>query len=407
MTHLPLPTTVTAYFDVPGTPVFILDDPVKGKLDDTTYVLAGDIATDITSDVISVTTRRGRSRWLDVITVGTAAFVTENRDGNYNPTGGGLYSDNVRPAKRVTIATGSQPIFDGLIDDWDLNYFLDGEARATAYVSDTLARLGRIQLDGHTTSSQLSGARVNAILDRAEVDFPAALRDVETGQTTLQADTISAGTDVLSYLQLVAKTEAGRLFAAADGVLTFLERDSAVDTSNVPQFRDDGTGIPYEDIAVTVGSDLLFNRAVVTRIGGTTQIEDNAASQALYDIRTLTQSDLLFNSDVDAESYAEYLVNKYATPEVRFSTVTVSLASLTTEQAATVCGIELGDPIQVVYTPPGGTQIDRYVLVEGVEHSIDTSNHRVVFRTSSLQETAFTLDDAVLGVLDSDAVLSY
>ena len=87
--------------------------------------------------------------------------------------------------------------------------------------------------------------------------------------------------------------------------------------------------------------------------------------------------------------------------------MTVSLASLTTEQAATVCGIELGDPIQVVYTPPGGSQIDRYVLVEGVEHSIDTSNHRVVFRTSSLQEAAFTLDDAVLGVLDGEAVLSY
>jgi hypothetical protein len=402
-----LGTTVVAYFDVPTTPVFTLDDPVAGELDSVTYVLAGDIATDISADVVSVTTRRGRSRWLDEITVGTAAFVTENRDGDYNPTGGGLYSANIVPGKRVTISAGGTPIFDGLIDDWDLAFFLDGEARASAYVSDTLARLGRIQMDGHTTTSQLSGARVNAILDRPEVDFPAALRNVETGQTTLQADTVADGTDVLTYLQLVSQTEAGRLFAAADGVLTYQERDSAVSTTGVPEFRDDGSGIPYQDIAVTVGSDLLFNRAVVTREGGTTQIEDNTTSQALYDIRTLTRDGLLFNSDVDAESYAEYLVNKYATPEVRFNALTVSLAGLTTMQAATVCGIELGDPVRVVFTPPGGTQIDRYVLVEGIEHSIDTSNHRVTFRTSSLQEAGFTLDDAVLGVLDGDAVLSY
>lgn len=407
LSPFPLPTTVTAYFDVPTTPVFTLDDPVAGELDSATYVLAGDIATDITADVTNISTRRGRSRWLDQITAGTFGLGLQNRDGNYNPTGGGLYSANVVPGKRIQIDVGGTPIFDGLVDDWDLDYFLDGEARATVYGSDALTRLGRIQLDGHTTTSQLSGARVNAILDRPEVDFPAGQRDVATGLTTLQADTIDAGTDVLTYLQLVSQTEAGRLFAAADGVLTFQQRNTSPSTSGVPEFRDDGTGIPYDEIAVAVGSDLLFNRAVVTRAGGTPQIEDNTASQALYDIRTVTQSDLLFDSDLDAESYAEYLVNKYATPELRFSSLGVSLTTLDTTQAAAVCGIDLGSVVRIVFTPPNGTQVDRYGIVEGIQHTITTNTHRVLFSLSALQEFGFTLDDSVLGVLDGESVLSY
>lgn len=407
MSAIPVQTNVIAFFDVPTTPVFILDDPVAGELDSATYVLAGDVATNITPDVVSVSTRRGRSRWLDQITAGTFSFTVLNRDGDYNPIGGGLYGANIVPGKRVQIDVGGLPIFSGLIDDWDLLYYNSSDASATAIGSDALARLGRIQLDAYSTTSQLSGARVNAVLDRPEVDYPIANRNVETGQTTLQADTIAAGTDVLSYLQLVSQTESGRLFAAADGTLTFLERDSVVDTSNVLKFADDSTGIPYDALEVAVGSDLLFNRAVVTRAGGTTQIEDNTESQTLYDIRTVTQSGLLFNSDVDAESYAEYLVNKYASPEVRFSQLTVSLTSLTPTQAAQVCALELGDAVQVVFTPPGGSQVDQYALIEGIEHSIDISTHRVRLSMSSLQEAGFTLDDAVLGVLDSDAVLSY
>lgn len=407
MSHLAAQTSVIAYFDTPTTPVFILDDPVAGELDNSTYVLAGDVATDITADVTNVFVSRGRSRWLDQITSGSAQVSLYNRTGDYNPTGGGTYSTNIVPGKRVQIDVGGVPIFNGLVNDWDLDYFVSGDARAVAYLSDGLTRLGRIQLDGFTATSQLSGARVTAVLSRPEVDYPLANTNIEAGQTTLQADTVAEGTDVLTYLQLVSRTESGRLFAAADGVLTFLERDSAIVTTGLVEFRDDGTGIPYDDLQVSVGSELLFNRAVITRQGGTPQIENNTASQAAYDIRTITQDDLLFNSDVDAESYAEYLVNKYATPEVRFSGLSVSLTSLTSAQAAQVSALELGDAVRVVFTPPGGSTIDQYALIEGIEHTIDTSTHRVRFSMSSTQEAGFTLDDLVLGILDGDAVLSY
>ena len=43
-----------------------LNDPVKGELGNASYPLAGDVLTDVTSDVRSVRIRRGRSNELDL-----------------------------------------------------------------------------------------------------------------------------------------------------------------------------------------------------------------------------------------------------------------------------------------------------------------------------------------------------
>jgi len=405
---LPVDTSVTVYFDVPTTPVFILDDPVAGKLDDTTYVLAGDTATDITSDVTTVSVQRGRSRWLDQIQVGTASFVARNLDRDFDPFGAGAYSANIVPGKRVTIDVGSTPVFDGLIDDWDLRYTLNGDATATAIASDPLAEVGRSFIASHTTTSQLSGARIDAILDRPEIDFPAAERNIATGLETMQADTIAAGTNTLDYLKLVTETESGRLFAARDGVLTFQQRSTPISSTDLLVFADDGSGIAYDDIEVQVGSELLFNRATVTRLGGTAQTEDNTASQELYGIRTLERDGLLFNSDAAADSLAEFLVNKYGDATPRFATLQVNLARLTVAECIDVVALELGEAVHVKFTPPGGgAQVDQYGIVEGIRHDVSVDRHRVTFSLSSLADAPFVLDDAVFGILDGDAVLSY
>ncbi len=47
---------------------FTLDDPVKGKLDNTLYVLGGDVLVDVTSTVRQVSVKRGRNRQLEKFT---------------------------------------------------------------------------------------------------------------------------------------------------------------------------------------------------------------------------------------------------------------------------------------------------------------------------------------------------
>ena len=65
---------------------FTLNDPVKGELDSATYVLAGDVLTEVTQDVRSVQVRRGRSWQLDKFETGTANVTLANRERQYDPS---------------------------------------------------------------------------------------------------------------------------------------------------------------------------------------------------------------------------------------------------------------------------------------------------------------------------------
>jgi hypothetical protein len=403
---LPVDTTVLFYADSGAADPFILDSPTSGILDVDT--LEGTSPVDITSDIFSVTVRRGKSRWLDDIQAGTCNISVENRDRDYDPTGGGTYSTDIVPGKRLVIKTGSTTIFTGGIDDWNLNFTIDGDATATAVASDYLTLLGRTKLDSFTATSQLSGARLEAILDRSEVDFPVADRDIDAGVTTLQADTVSAGTDVATSAKLVERTEGGRLFVSADGKLTFKNRRTAIPSTATATFDDTGSNIPYSNIGIQVGSELLYNRATVTRNGGTVQSADNATSQDAYGIRTLDYTGLLFTADSDSQDFADFLVSRYGTPRARIELLEVNLARLNASQANTVVGLELGDVVRVIYSPPGGgSAIDQSGVVDKIEHTVGIDSHRIRFGLSSALDQPLILDDLIYGALDSDYILAY
>jgi hypothetical protein len=145
----------------------------------------------------------------------------------------------------------------------------------------------------------------------------------------------------------------------------------------------------------------------VTRVGGTQQTADNLTSQDSYGVRTLEYGNLLFNSDTDSDNFAEYLVSRYGTPEVRISQIDINLHALDASQAGNVIGTELGDVIQVVYSPPGGgTAIDRYAVVDRISHEIGPQQHNIVFGLSKTVQ-AFTLDSDPFGELDGDYPLGY
>jgi hypothetical protein len=398
-------TAVLFYSDSGTADPFTLDSATSGVLD--SDVLEGVTPVDITSDVYAIRIDRGRSRWLDDFTSGTCSISLNNRDRKYDPNGGGTYSNEIVPGKRFRITTASTPIFDGVTDDWDIQYTLDADSTASVVISDGFSDLGRTILTQTVTTSQLSSDRLTTILDRSDVGFPSAKRDIATGVTTLQADTIADGTDVATYTQLISRTEGGRVFIAADGNLTFRNRYETQTTIGALKFADDGTGVPFYGLSVAVGSELLYNRSLITRTGGSDQAADNLTSQDSYGVRTLAYTGLLFNSDSDSLNFAQYLVSRYGTPEVRISGLAINLHALDATQAGNVVGTELGDVIQVVYSPPGGgTAIDVFAVVDKISHEIGPQHHMVTFGLSATSQ-AFTLDSAVFGKLDGDYALGY
>ena len=146
----------------------------------------------------------------------------------------------------------------------------------------------------------------------------------------------------------------------------------------------------------------------MTRAGGNVQTADNATSQDSYGIRTLDYSGLLFTADSDSQDFADFLVSRYGTPRARFELLEVNLARLSAGQCATVIGLELGDVVRIIYSPPGGgTAIDQSGVIDKIEHTVGVDSHRIRFSLSSALDQPLILDDAVFGALDSDYILAY
>jgi hypothetical protein len=255
------------------------------------------------------------------------------------------------------------------------------------------------------TASQTAGPRITAVLDRSEVAFTAN-RSIDTGVSVLQGDSVSWGSNVLNYLQLVTRSDLGRFYASRTGVVTFRDRLDPLNVGIAVTFTDDGTGVPFQGIAMSYGSELLYNRVGIDREGGTLQTVSNAASQALYGASSLSETGLLLNSDTQSLDMANYLLGIYDEPELRVAELVVELAPLTSAQQVSVLSLDIASVISVTWTPNGvAPSLSRDCIVEGIAHDITPDSHTVTLSLGDADRRSFLqLDDAVFGRLDSNVL---
>jgi hypothetical protein len=210
--------------------------------------------------------------------------------------------------------------------------------------------------------------------------------------------------NVLSYLQLVEASEQGQLFMAKNGDVRFVNGSVTI-TSELATvlFADDGTGVPYINAAVNYGTELLFNQVEASSAAGTAT-SNNTVSQDKYGITQATVNTLLaVYSSVEALS--QYWVNKYGEPEYRFENLTVNLNGLTGDQRISVLNLELGDIIEIKFTPNGiGSPIQRYGQIINIDQAIGPDRHDITLGVGSLQYSFLVLNDTAFGILDTNAL---
>jgi hypothetical protein len=155
-------------------------------------------------------------------------------------------------------------------------------------------------------------------------------------------------------------------------------------------FSDAGTAIPYNGITVNYGTELLFNRAVVSRLDGGPLPSENAASIAEYGVVSLELNGLLMSTNADAQNLADFIVNKYSDPELRIDSLDVQLAGLGTAAQTQVLGLELADIIRVEFQPNDiGDTIVKDVQIIGIRHDARPASHVVSFALQSTDTAAF------------------
>lgn len=384
-------------------PFLRLDDPIAGQLDNSEWTLGGEVFFDVTPRVRGYSINRGKSRQLDRYSAGGASVVLDNNDRYFDPTfAASPYYGQIIPRRQVRITANNIVQYYGLVDDWNLDFAPQGDSTAEAVVSDGFTLLAQQTLTGSTATSQLSGARINAVLDSADVLWPSDRRNIDAGEQLLVADVIPDDTPVLQYLQQVETSEFGHLFISKSGDVVFKDRNGVVpNSSSLVIFTDDGSGIRYTGLQVVYGSELLYNQVVATNYGATQVTANDSDSQDEYGIFTLTQDGLLMD-DASLIDWAVYNVNQYSQPEFRFERLDVNLSEITTEQATQVLGLELGSVVQISFTPNGiAPAIVKYAEVIAIAHAADVVAHRVSLGFSTLDYASFVLDDAVFGKLDT------
>jgi hypothetical protein len=165
------------------------------------------------------------------------------------------------------------------------------------------------------------------------------------------------------------------------------------------------TDIGYTTIQQKSAASLLYNEVVGTRNGGgVAQVATDAASKTQFLPRSLSLGTLENKQDSDVLSLCQYLVGRYSQPEVRFDTITVELAGLSSSQSNSVLVCDLTRTVSVTRTPPGGgSAITKLCMIEGINWSIDVGGSALVTFNLGLLDTRnfVILNDASLGVLDT------
>jgi hypothetical protein len=276
----------------------------------------------------------------------------------------------------------------------------------TAVDAFRLAQNAQIATVPDSGAGQLSGTRINKILDA--IGWPSANRDIDPGQTTMQADPGSARTG-LEAMQKVEISEFGALYV--DTIGRFVFQDRALTVSSIygtpVVFNDNGTGIEYFNAVWILNDVLVYNSASVTRTGGTPQIAINQDSIDKYFTHSYNQQDLLMETDSAALDYARAYIASRAETSIRCDAITLDLYT-NNYDAGIEAALELDffDPVTITTTQPGSSDLTKTLQVFGVAHNITPTTWKTQFTTLEAIIDGFIIGSSEYGILGT-SVLSY
>ena len=380
---------------------FTLDDPVAGVIGSTDFTIGGVAWVDVTDRVRGISISRGKNRDLDRFNAGSLSVEFNNTDRAFDP----LYTSspffgNIVPRRDVRVLADGTAQYVGKVTDWNLGYDPSGQSIAALDAADALTFLAQQVLTVGTAVEETSGARVNAVLSQATIDWPLTDRDIDTGASTLGADVFDG--NALTYLQKVELSEGGLFFIDKDGRVAFKDRLSTPTTDNVTVFADDGTGIPFAPAQVEYGTEQLYNQITVTSAAGTATA-NGVLSQTRYGILENSVNTLL-STLTQVEDYADFLVGRYDEPEYRFAQIAVDMSNLSSAQKASMFALDMASVIQIKFTPNDvGDPIERYGLVISIGHDISADEHIMNIGVGSLQTSLFVIGDSEFGTIGESA----
>jgi hypothetical protein len=280
-------------------------------------------------------------------------------------------------------------------------YFPQGQE--TAYVdilcSDgfRLLQMANIGTVATTPAGQTTGTRIGKILD--DVQFPVSMRSIATGDATCVADPATIRTTLEAVKNVEFSEGLGALYMSPDGTLVFKSRSQVTATlGNAATAFNQTSGIPYKNLRYAFDDKLIINETRFNRVGGTAQTVISQASIDKYFPHSLTQENLVAESDAQVLGAAQNYVNSRKETTIRIDEMLVDLLDPAVP-TDTMIGLDYFDNLNITNVTEQGSTIQKTLQAQGFAWDIGPNKMSVTITTLEPLVDGIIIGSSTYGII--------
>jgi len=413
-----LPAQIAVSFDFSGGATFgsgfVIGSPDNGVIGVNSFGSSDVIipTVDLTPDVYSISIRRGRNVMKDTYDAGTAIVRVLDPLGYFNPQNpSSPYFGYLVPLRKLRISattpTAEHFLFSGYVNDYRYTFPVGQE---TAYVDIMctdgfrLLQMSNVSTIADTPAGQDTGTRINKILDN--VSFPASMRQISTGVSTCVADPATNRSTLDAIKNAEFSEGLGAFYMSADGSAVYLNRTEVTSSLGEPAIAfNQTTGIPYRNVKYAFDDKLIINDVKFNRVGGTAQEVFSQSSIDKYFPHSLTQENLVAQTDAIVLGIAQNYVNTRKETTIRIDEMLVDLLDPAVP-TDTLIGLDYFDNLDITNVTESGSTIQKVLQAQGFAWDITANKMQVAITTLEPIVDGFIIGSTIFGIIGT-STLSY
>ena len=411
-----LPAQIAVSFDFSngatfGYNGFVIGDPKYGILGTNTLgdSTSPEPTVDLTPNVYEISITRGRNIQRDQYEAGQCTVRVLDPLSYFNPQNtSSPYYGKLVPLRKVrvsaTTATTQKYLFSGYAIEYRYTYPVNQDTGYVDIICQDAFRLfnmANVSTITNATAGQDTGTRIGKILD--QVSFPSSMRTVATGANTCIADPATNRTS-LQALKNAEFSETGAFYMDGSGTAVFKSRAQVMSSlAATPTAFNQTGGIPYKNIKLSFDDKLIINQANLTRVGGTTQVASNQASIDKYFPHSVTQADLVAETDAIVSNIAkEYVATRQETT-IRIDSLDVDLLDPNVP-TDTMIGLDYFSNLLITNIQPDGSTITKNLQYQGITWSITPNKMMATITTLEPIADTVIVGSAYYGIIGTNTL---
>jgi len=162
-------------------------------------------------------------------------------------------------------------------------------------------------------------------------------------------------------------------------------------------------GIPYANLVFAFDDKLIINQAVLARTGGSTQTVINQTSIDKYFPHSISQTDLVAETDTIVNNIArEYVATRQETV-IRIDQMKINLLN-TSVPIDTILGLDYFSNLLITNNQPDGSTIVKNLQYQGIEWDITTQTMSCTITTLEPIADGFVVGSSYYGILGTNTL---